>query len=527
MKEQSYDYVIIGAGPAGLQMGYHLKQSGLRYLILEGGDKPGAFFETFPRHRKLISINKLYTGSTDPEFNMRHDWNSLLCDEEALRFGKYDQDFFPHADSLVRYLQDYTDHYALNVRYGFTVNSIAKQDELFTVTARQGDTVSARFVIVATGLSKPILPAIPGIELTENYVDMSLDTVEFRNRRVLILGKGNSAFETADHLAASASLIHLASPNPITMAWKSHYVGHLRAVNNNILDTYQLKSQNAVLDANINCIVKRGDQFVVQFSYNHADGEVEEICYDRVLCCTGFRFDVEIFDESARPELTMKGKYPRINVEFESVNVAGLFFAGTITHSLDYRKTTSGFIHGFRYNVRALSRMLDLNHRGEVWPRKEIAWNKDALVDSSLARVNRSGALWQQPGFMADVITQEDGVLYYHHEMPIGYAAHYCEQRGYDYFTVTLEYGDPITGDPFMVERVHRQDTQRADRSQFLHPVFRHYRDGHITAEHHVLEDLEALWVEEEHTRPLADFFQSCLAPGGHAKMHQSEAVGA
>ena len=194
MKEQSYDYVIIGAGPAGLQMGYHLKQSGLRYLILEGGDKPGAFFETFPRHRKLISVNKLYTGSTDPEFNMRHDWNSLLCDEEALRLGKYDQDFFPHADSLVRYLQDYTDHYALNVRYGFKVNSIAKQDELFTVTARQGDTVSARFVIVATGLSKPILPAIPGIDLIENYVDMSLDTVEFRNRRVLILGKGNSAF---------------------------------------------------------------------------------------------------------------------------------------------------------------------------------------------------------------------------------------------------------------------------------------------------------------------------------------------
>lgn len=527
MIEQPYDYVIIGAGPAGLQMGYHFQKSGLSYLILEGGDNPGTFFQTFPRHRKLISINKIYTGSSDPEFNMRHDWNSLLSDDEDMRLGKYDQDFFPNADSLVTYMQDYADQYSLNVRYQFFVTRIAKQGDYFSITDKGDSTVSARFVIVATGLSKPILPPIPGIDLTENYVDMSLDTVEFRNRRVLIVGKGNSAFETADHLTASASLIHLASPNPITMAWKSHYVGHLRAVNNNMLDTYQLKSQNAVLDANIKNISKHGDQFVVQFAYNHADGEIEEICYDRVLCCTGFRFDADIFDESARPELTMKGKYPSITVEFESVNIPGLYFAGTIMHSLDYRKTTSGFIHGFRYNVRALSRVIDLNHHGKTWPRKAIEWNKDVLVDVSLARVNRSGALWQQPGFMADVITQEGGALYYHHEMPVEYAAHYCKRRGYDYFTVTLEYGDPIMGDPFMVERVHRQDTERAASSQFLHPVIRHYQGGQLTGEHHVLEDLEALWVEEEHTAPLAEFFQICLESDGQAEISQRETVGA
>jgi thioredoxin reductase len=525
--EQPYDYVVIGAGPAGLQLGYHLQQSGHRYLILEGGDQPGTFFQTFPRHRKLISINKIHTGSTDPEFNMRHDWNSVLSDDEDVRFKEYDQDFFPSADKLVTYLRDYTERHALNVRYRAFITRVGKVGNEFHVTDQNGHTITSRFLVVATGLSKPLLPCVPGIELTENYMDMSLDTAEFCNKRVLILGKGNSAFETADHLVSSAALIHLASPNPITMAWKSHYVGHLRAVNNNVLDTYQLKSQNAVLDAQIQRISKRGEQFVVEFAYNHANGEIEEICYDRVLCCTGFRFDASIFDESARPEVTMKGKYPSITVEFESKNVPGLYFAGTIMHSLDYRKTTSGFIHGFRYNVRALSRILDLNHHGKTWPRKAIERNKDALVDVSLARVNRAGGLWQQPGFMADVITQEGDALYYHNEMPIGYAAHYCMSRGCDYFTVTLEYGDPIEGDPFMVDRIHRKDTERAARSQFLHPVVRHYQGGMLAAEHHVVEDLEALWVEEEHTRPLAEFFQSRLELGSTAPMMQPETAGA
>src|SRR5207248_2002706 len=66
----SVDYLVIGAGPAGLQLGYFLEQAGRNYLILEAGDSPGSFFRTFPRHRRLISINKPHTGWDDPELNM-------------------------------------------------------------------------------------------------------------------------------------------------------------------------------------------------------------------------------------------------------------------------------------------------------------------------------------------------------------------------------------------------------------------------------------------------------------------------
>src|SRR5262249_60938497 len=56
MVDRVYDYIILGAGPAGLQLGYHMRSAGWDYLILEAGDGPGHFFRTFPRPRKLTAI---------------------------------------------------------------------------------------------------------------------------------------------------------------------------------------------------------------------------------------------------------------------------------------------------------------------------------------------------------------------------------------------------------------------------------------------------------------------------------------
>src|SRR5215831_10284602 len=102
---QVFDHIIIGGGPAGLQMGYFLHKRGESYVILEGAEQVGSFFTTYPRHRKLISVNKVHTGYTDLDSRLRYDWNSLLSDNDALLFTRYSHDYFPAADDLVRYLQ--------------------------------------------------------------------------------------------------------------------------------------------------------------------------------------------------------------------------------------------------------------------------------------------------------------------------------------------------------------------------------------------------------------------------------------
>ena len=71
-RKEQYQFCIVGAGPAGLQLGHLLHTAGRDYTILEMNAGAGSFYERFPRHRKLISLNKRFTGRTDNEFNLRH-----------------------------------------------------------------------------------------------------------------------------------------------------------------------------------------------------------------------------------------------------------------------------------------------------------------------------------------------------------------------------------------------------------------------------------------------------------------------
>lgn len=229
--KHSIDYLIIGAGPAGLQLGYYLEQNQRDYLILERADHPGAFFSVFPRHRMLISINKPCTGKGDPEINLPWDWNSLLCDAPELRFTRYSERYFPHPDDLIRYLDDFARHYQLNIAYNTHVERISRRDGRFVVADQNGQLYTSKRLIVATGVSAPYIPDIPGIDWVDQYATHSLDRELYRDRRVLIIGKGNSAFETAEHLTEVAAVIHICSPHSVTFA---HYYtvtlayGHFR-----------------------------------------------------------------------------------------------------------------------------------------------------------------------------------------------------------------------------------------------------------------------------------------------------------
>ena len=507
----THDYLIIGAGPAGLQLASLLGRDGRDYVVLEGGDSAGTFFRTFPRHRQLISINKIWTGSDDPEFNLRSDWNSLLTDDPALLFKRYSSRYFPAADDLVRYLGDVAA--GLNVRYGARVGRIAYADGVFEVTADRS--YRARRVIVATGVSRMHIPDIPGVELAERYDTVSTDPQDFVNQRVLIIGKGNSAFEMADALVETAAVIHVAGPHSIRMAWQTHYVGHLRAVNNNFLDTYQLKSQNAVLDGTVERIAGRdGGGFRVDFRYARTVEAIRVIDYDRVILCTGFAFDASPFDPSARPSLAIDDRFPAQSAAFESVNVPGLYFAGTLTQQRDFKKSTNGFIHGFRYSARALTRILDARHHDRPWPATALEATPEAITEAIVARIVRTSALWQQFAVLADVVLIGDGGARYLEEMPVAYFRE--EHRTGTALAITLEYGpghDEV--DPFdiSVPRIAENDAAAAPDATYLHPVVRAYRDGDPVGTHHLAENLENQWnLPAVHQQPLALFLKAVLA---------------
>jgi thioredoxin reductase len=487
--------LIVGAGPAGLQLAHLLERAGQDYLVLERGAQPGSFFTHYPRHRRLLSINKRYTGLSSLEARRRYDWNSLVCDDEELQFPRFSGAYLPDADDLVRYLCRFAERYALRIEYERTIVRIERADA-FVATTADGERIAAARVFVATGLPRVNLPEIPGVELCEAYDRFSVDPRDYVDQRVFIVGKGNSAFETADALLETTRKIWVCGAHTVRLAWATHYVGDVRAINNHFLDTYQLKAQNNILDGVPRAVRRDAEagELVVEVDFESRQQTLEYRC-DRVLLCTGFRADFDVFDESCRPRPRACGRLPAMTCEWESVDVPDMFFVGTLMHSRDYRRTMSGFIHGFRHNIEALVKMLERRDRGGPWPDvRDVPAAGDALAEEIIGRLSTSAPLMLQPGFMSDVIVQGGGdAAGYLRDVPVDYVRERLMTEHHRLLMVTLEYREHAAPmDPFAMPR-----GVGVTEDYYLHPVVRAFEDGREASRFFLPDDLDNDWRDD------------------------------
>jgi thioredoxin reductase len=502
MKTEKIKYLIVGAGPAGLQMGYFLKEAGLDYLIVEKNTTAGSFFAHFPVHRKLISINKKYNFFQEEDFNFRHDWNSILSDNKELRFTNYTDELFPSADLLWKYLQDYAVKLDLNIRYNTAISLISKNEKgQFEVKTKDGGVFIAEVLLMATGpVSQNMPEETEGIEYTTPYRDMSLDLEKYKNKRVAILGGGNSGFETADYLAGTAANVHVFVKKELKFAWETHFVGHLRAVNNNVLDMFQLKSLHAVLNPRIKKITKLENGLLqTQHEYDYPDSSVPGTLkltreYDYIINCTGFKYtSPSIFDSAIKPETKWNDKFYELNENWESKNVKNLYFIGTLMQSID-RKSSSGFIHGFRYNIRTLSLLLQQFYENKFYPSERVAlYPLDNFLSLLYQRFSISAGLFQLFGFLGDMLVydEEKEEINWYKELPVGYI-HKIKPDEKHVFILTLELGFDKHNKP-SIEFLGPSDPNNTSLSAFLHPVIRHCYQGDVS-EFHFGDSLLGRW---------------------------------
>ncbi|XP_077526357.1 FAD-dependent oxidoreductase domain-containing protein 2-like [Haemaphysalis longicornis] len=547
------DYCVVGAGPAGLQMAYYLKKAGRDYMVFEKSNMTGHFFSVYPRHRRLISINKRHTGRQNAEYNLRHDWNSLISDQPSLLFKHFSSDYFPHADVMVKYLDEYRRKLDLRVQFDTEVRNVRRLTKAtptghnFELADQRGDGYLCKYLLLANGMSRPNEPYFEGRDLTVGYENVSTDEADFEAKTVLILGGGNSAFETANHVAAAANYVHLLASSPPRFAWSTHYVGDLRAVNNEILDHYQLKSLDGILEANLNilrlvrtpsgrlALHLRNDS-----SSTYAPPEEE---YDVVVRCLGFTYDDRMFAPCTKPErdADRKRKFPLIKRDYESASVPDMYFVGSTAHSLDFREAAGGFIHGFRYTARALHRLLEWKNHGVPWPSRRLPLAQ--LLDTILGRVNEASGIYQMHHILADVVIVDRRTLQFEYleEFPLALLSALEKKTGRaadgrEVLTVAMRYNPSFSGprlDTFHSWRA-TDDVNNAHNSNFLHPVIYYYaqhkeggEDGGMEEVenkygnpgppvpdrvHHMLEDFLTQWTSPHlHVEPLRKFLESCL----------------
>ena len=110
-----------------------------------------------------------------------------------------------------------------------------------------------------------------------------------------------------------------------------------------------------------------------------------------------------------RVELLSFSKFPEMKPWYESSAIDGLYFAGAQMHGRDYKRGNNGFIHGFRYSVRALHHWMEQEVEQIFWP---ATWGSDEpweLTRRIHDRIRTSSGLYQMFGVMCDVFIFSEG----------------------------------------------------------------------------------------------------------------------
>ncbi|MSU89832.1 SidA/IucD/PvdA family monooxygenase [Rhodobacteraceae bacterium 2CG4] len=176
--------VVIGAGQAGLSVGYHLSRRGIEHLILDGAKRIGDVW------RNRWDSLRLFTPAK---------FDGL----DGLRFPG-GRDHFPTKDEMADYLETYAAHHRLPVRLGARVQRLHQADGQFRLETTAGTFLAQQVVIAAASYQKPRVPAFAA-NLPPDVVQMH--SHQYRNAGqigagpVLLVGAGNSGAEIAMDLA--------------------------------------------------------------------------------------------------------------------------------------------------------------------------------------------------------------------------------------------------------------------------------------------------------------------------------------
>ncbi len=188
---------IIGAGCTGFTMAKRLKDYGIPYDCFEMSDNIGGNWY-FKNPNGLSSC-----------------YQSLHIDTSKWRLAFEDypvpEDWpdFPHHGQLLQYFHDYVDHFGLRETITFNTaveKADRKADGSWDVTLSTGETRNYQWLFVANGhhwdARTPDYPGeFNGHQVHSHHYRDPFEPYDFRGKRVMIVGAGNSAMDISSELA--------------------------------------------------------------------------------------------------------------------------------------------------------------------------------------------------------------------------------------------------------------------------------------------------------------------------------------
>jgi len=210
-----YDLLIVGAGPAGISASLRAIEHKLSYLTLER-DEVGGTVAKYPR-QKLVMTSPV-------EFPMYGKFKKLQLSKEAL-LAFWDM-ILNRAD--------------FNVSTGEKVEDVQRgADGIFTVVTSTNQ-YRARAVILALGRAgEPRKLGVKGEDLPKVMYRL-IEADHYINKKILVIGGGDSAVEAAMGLASQAG-------NQVTLSYRSERFSRIKERNTKRVEDFMRSNKMKVL----------------------------------------------------------------------------------------------------------------------------------------------------------------------------------------------------------------------------------------------------------------------------------------
>ena len=310
---QSFELVIIGGGPIGLNCAIEAKKAGLNYVVLEKG----------------VLVNSLYNFPINMTF---------FSTSNLLEIGNVP--FIAHSDKPTRsesleYFRRVQESWDLNVQLYTEVTSMtATADGLYQIDTAKGS-VQTKSVIVATGFyDSPRMLNIPG-EASEKISHYYHDAHPYIGQELLIIGAANSACDVA------LEAYHKGAKVTMAIREQAIYPKVKYWIKPNIENRIKDGSIKAFFNTNVKEI--RENEVVLETPA----GE-QIIKNDFVLAMTGYQPNYALFNALGLGIDNDEFQTPILNEKTLESSLTNVYLAGVINAGL---KTSTLFIENTRVHA--------------------------------------------------------------------------------------------------------------------------------------------------------------------------------
>jgi len=308
-----YDFLIIGAGPAGLSCAIHAKKAKLKYAILEKGTVVDSIYR-FPTEMVFFSTPELLE----------------IGDMRFVTSG-----FRPSRVEVLNYYHRVVEHFGLVLRPYERADAVERRSGHFRVLTSKKGMYPTRNLVFATGyFDNPRRLGVKGEELPEVFHYFH-DPYPFFGSRVAVVGGKNSAVETA--LALHRHGVH------VTLIHRGSALS--RGVKYWILPDIENRIKEGAIETCFESTVKeiREDSIVVVNKRGHS----RVIENDFLFVQIGYNPSIDLL-KSVGVKVNRKSLVPKHSPRTMETNVRGVYIAGSIAAGKANNKIfiENGRLHG-------------------------------------------------------------------------------------------------------------------------------------------------------------------------------------